>query len=491
LGGSETIVAVASPLGRGHRAICRLSGSDAFPLARRLFEAAGPDPAIEATYIAVSGNVRLSLRVSRHRPDAGRPTPEARVPAWLYLMRAPRSYTREDVAELHVPGSPAVVAALVRALVDAGARPARPGEFTQRAFLSGRIDLAQAEAVLGLIRAAGDEDLKSALAGLRGAAGRRANALADDLAQLAALVELGIDFSEEDLEPVPRAVLGERLAAALSAVEGLAAAPSTTPAVEAAVALVGPPNSGKSSLLNALVGHARSIVSPVPGTTRDVITAPLELPPWRLTLADTAGGPTPEQGPSPGDSLAAVAWAAARGQAGLSRLLLVVLDRSEPLSPAARGAVQSIMGEDERHAAREPSTSGAPRLVVLNKSDLPARTTPAEAAAWLPGVPVVEVSARIGVGLDRLRAAIAGAFAEGRVRVGAEGLLVPSRQARAAALARDALRRAQELLDAADRPELFALELRAAREHIASITARAACTDDLLDRIFSQFCIGK
>jgi len=489
---TDTIVAVATPLGASDRAICRLSGPDAVPTAQRLFEPADAFPHDTATYLAVPGHVCLNLRPvafpPRPLPPAPRPlTPDprplipallSRVPATLYLMRAPRSYTREDVAELHVPGSAPVVSALVGALVETGARPAGPGEFTRRAFLNGRIDLAQAEAVLGVIRAADDEALRSALAGLGAAAGRRIRALAADLDQLAALVELGIDFSEEDLDPVPPAELADRLNAAVAALAALAAEPagSEIPPAEPAVALVGPPNSGKSSLFNALVGRARSIVSHVAGTTRDVITAPLTVGSWRLLLADTAGGPAAD------DSLAAAAWAAARKQAGASHLLLVVIDRNQPLTPDVRRSLDEVVGS-------------APTVIVLNKSDLPARTTVDEVARWRPSAPVVETSALTSEGLGGLRSALAGAFASARVRVGSEGLLLPARQARAAALALRALRRAETLLTAGDSPELVALEVRAAREYLASITGRGitagTSSDTVLDLIFSQFCVGK
>jgi len=507
----DTIVAVATPLGASHRAICRLSGPEAVAVARRFFEPGpGAFPYHSATYLAVPGEVCVSLRrmTPESTPSAhttGRPqSAPSRVPAILYVMRAPRSYTREDVAELHLPGSPPVIGALVEGLVAAGARPARPGEFTRRAFLNGRIDLAQAEAVLGVVRAADDEQLRSALAGLGAAAGRRIRALGEALDRLAALVELGIDFSEEDLDPVPPAEIEAQLDAAIRDLDALAAEPGGVeiPRAEAAVALVGPPNSGKSSLFNALVGHPRSIVSHMPGTTRDVVTAPLAVGHWRLMLADTAGGPRSQaaaavgrsaspsplagegrgEGDADGEGLTTAAWAAARHQAGASHLLLVVVDRSRPFTPALRAVLDEVVGR-------------APLVMVLNKSDLAARTTPGEVLDWRPGVVLVETSALTGEGVDRLRSALAGAFASARVRVGSEGLLLPARQARAASQALAAVRRAREILKPGGRPELVALEIRAARGHLQGITGRGigtvASADTVLDLVFSQFCIGK
>lgn len=381
----------------------------------------------------------------------------------LTWMPGPNSYTGEDVAEISCHGNPLLVGRLLDALVRAGARPAHPGEFTRRAFLNGRMDLTRAEAVLQAIAATSPAGLAVARAGMDGAVAKRADALRTALVDIAAELEAAIDYPGEDLLVASDDALATRLdGVAAETRAALAGARMARVAVEGArVALIGPVNAGKSSLFNALLGRGRAIVSPIPGTTRDVIESTLLLADVRIVLHDTAGErPDVEE-------LEAAGLALAAGMLDEMDLLLVVLSGAATLDDAAEALL-----------AR---TSGRPRLVVVTHADQP-RRLPAIAGEHV-------VSSTDGRGVDDLRRRLP-ALITGEAPGAAAGLIASQRQhdalARLAARAEAAAEALRSSAGAAIAAELTYDALSAVDDLVGRDTR-----EDVLDRLFSRFCVGK
>jgi tRNA modification GTPase len=394
------------------------------------------------------------------------------------VFRAPRSYTREDVVELSCHGGDIPARRVLAALLAAGARMARPGEFTLRAFLHGRLDLAQAEAVADLIAAGTERAHDLALAQLAGALSRKLDGIAQRLTDALAEVEARVDFAEDvgGIEVPPHVVasiqeLDQELAAMLASG---AYARAVREGVR--VPLVGRPNAGKSSLFNALLGEDRAIVTATPGTTRDRVSETIELDGIRVTLSDTAGLRDTDaavEAIGVGRALAAIDDAA---------VVLWVIDRSIPL-----------VAEDRAIGER---LAGKPLVLALNKSDRPAAMTRAGVVEALGnGAPrrVVEVSALHGQGLDGVRASLGELLGGASVGVPMPALgeaVANRRHAGALERARAAIGRAGAAAADAWPGEIVALELREALAAVGEVTGRAL-GEDLLERIFSRFCIGK
>jgi tRNA modification GTPase len=430
---ADTITAIASPRGSSARGIVRLSGPRTFELLPRVF---GP----------VS---RIAGRVEGHVTLGGWP----RVAASGWLFVAPRSYTREDACELHVPGSLPFLAALSRALEEAGARRAGPGEFTRRAFLNGRIDLAQAEAVSALANAEHEGEARAAARALLFGLGRAIDSAKSLALDALAHVETTIDFPEEDLPGLaPSEAIAARVEKAiadLSALERGSFAPRVSRS-EPVVVLAGAANAGKSTLLNALAGREAALVSPRAGTTRDPVSAVVALgPTLRARFYDTAGEKEVQ------DAIERDALDRSRALAKGADLVAFVVDLGAPTGTPPEGA-----------------------LVVGAKRDLGGEA-----------VVDVRVSALTGEGIPELRAALASRLERQSLST---DLVQTERQASLVRAGREALGRAAGLLRTEEpaRLELSAVDLRAALAALGELTG-AVATDDLLDRIFSQFCIGK
>ena len=457
----DTIIAVSTASGIARRAIVRLSGPDAFRLVQECL-AGGPDLSAQPPYSRLVSELRLA--------------DDTLLPADLYLMRAPRSYTREDVAEIHTFGSPVLIEMIVEDFLRRGARLAQPGEFTRRAFLNGRLDLSQAEAVLQVIRSRSDAELRLALRHLDGRFSGEIEAARQRLLRVCTLAELSIDFSDQDAEIIATPELLAAINDARAAIRGLAeqARRQSGGRPGVSVAIRGRPNVGKSSLLNALLGRPRSIVTHLPGTTRDAVEETLDIDGLLFRLCDTAG----ER-----DTADAVEREAVRRAAAASAsadIVLLVIDLSEGLSDQERELWQAAAGK--------------PRIAVLNKADLPAARPPEDIAAELGG-PAVRVSSTMKWGIDDLKGEMARMVREGRIDASAPSFLLNARHC-------DAVRRGAEALDRAAQAaadglsvEFVALDLRIALDALGEIAGRApgraGCTGDILDRIFSEFCIGK
>ena len=472
---ADTIVAVSTPAGASPAAIVRLSGPAAFAVVGGLVAEPGAALGALPPYSAVDARVRLRR---------GGPA----VAATLYLMRAPGSYTREDVAEVHVAGSPALVRLVLEALVARGARLAEPGEFTRRAFVHGRIDLAQAEAVLGIIQAGTEAQLRAAARALAGRPSRHVHDLHDTLIGLRAQVEASIDFAEHGIELVAAHELRDAVAQALDALndELRHADAGSLPPEGIRVALCGLPNAGKSSLFNALLARDRAIVTDLPGTTRDAVAEPLAIEGVRFRLYDTAGlvrprepGGEPVEVPGFGrvaDPVDLDAVARARGLIAGTHIAVVVVDGSRRLGAAERELWAEI---------------DAPRRVlVLSKADLPPAVSGAEAAALAGDAPALRASAVTGDGLPQLERALAAAVRTGQVDASPADLVWNARHRQALRRAREALERARRAASEGLGAEFVAADLRNAHDALAAITGQVVA-DDLLDLIFAEFCIGK
>jgi tRNA modification GTPase len=476
-GTADTIAAISTAAGSAARAVVRLSGPEALRLAEGVFVGRGEALAARGGFRAVDGRLRLSAR-------------GIELPARAYVFCAPRSYSRQDVAELHVPSAAADAA--LDALIDAGARRAEPGEFTARAFFSGRLDLSAAEAVADVIDAADDAQLRAAAAGVGGRIRRLCQRAAAQAADALATVEASIELAAEEIALEAPAELASRLGALGESLRPAAAeaADLPDPARQAHAVIAGRANVGKSSLLNALTGTDRAIVAAVAGTTRDVLSAPLRLGSAGVVVVQDAAGFAASD-----DPLAAAAHAAARRAVARADVVCFVADLAEPDPAADRRLLAEVRRLNPRAAV----------LLVGNKADAVApgaEDAPlaelADAARLPPDA--FAISCRTGLGLQRLCVALAEAL-HLRAARGGEALGLHRRQQRAFLAAAEALARAAGLLrpagEVADVAELAAVEIRTALAELAGISGRTpegafyALTDDALGRIFARFCVGK
>lgn len=442
---SDTIVAIATPPGRGGIGVVRISGSGARAIAKTLC-GIEPQPR-RAQLAAFSGADGTAI-------DRG----------LALFFAAPHSFTGEDVLELHAHGSPVVLDALVRRACGLGARPARAGEFSERAFLNGKLDLSQAEAVADLIAARSEAQARAALRSLEGEFSRRADALASLIVHLRVEIEAAIDFSDEASEGASKPVIERLFEEATHGLQALLAAARRgarlTDGMHAVI--IGEPNVGKSSLLNALAGNDRAIVTDVPGTTRDVLRESIVLDGVEFTLADTAGLR------ESADVVEGEGIRRARAELARADLVMQVVEGMATV-------VNATLLDGAPPAAK--------RIVVVNKIDLEG-APPSRSERG--GIPFIALSARTGEGLDMLRAALREA-----VLGGERGGEFSARTRHVLALERAAasLQNARAALATAT-PELVAEDLLAAQHALGEIVGTFT-SEDLLGAIFSTFCIGK
>lgn len=384
---------------------------------------------------------------------------------------APHSYTGEDTAEIHCHGAPMVLQLGLEALFAAGARQAQRGEFTRRAFLNGKLDLAQAEAVGDLLEADSRQAARNAAGQLNGALSRRIGAVYSALLDVMAHFHAVLDYPDEDIDPFTARQLGESLAAQRTALEQLAASWHRGQLVKNGVpcAIVGRPNAGKSSLLNALVGYERAIVTNIPGTTRDTVEERAELGGVTLRLIDTAGLRRSD------DPIEQLGVERSRKAMEEAELILLVAD----------GAAEWTREDSE--LARTVADTGKPWVLVWSKADLEKRAVAADMSG-ADAPPAVEVSAKTGQGLDRLAAAVGALFPRGQEEYGQ--LLTNARQAEAAGRALAAVIRAQEALESGVTPDAMLTDVEDALSALGELTGQSV-REDITDRIFERFCVGK
>ena len=457
---NDTIAAISTAPGEGAIAVVRLSGPEALDIADRVFEG-GVKSSQSESHRAFHGWLR--------DPKSGGAVDEV----VLTVFRGPGSYTGEDVAEVSCHGGWVVPQRVLYLLLQNGARLAQPGEFTQRAFLNGKLDLAQAEAVADLIRAKTDLAQKAALSQMEGALSCEVNALREGVLGLLAEVEARLEFPEEEGVPPPDK---ERMAINLRALTGrLARLLATFQEGKllregAKVTIIGKPNVGKSSLFNALLKDSKAIVTPVPGTTRDVIEGWLSLAGLPVLLSDTAGIR------EPGDVVEQEGVLRSKKSIAEADLVLFVLDSSG-----------KIEDEDLRIVSEMRSQ---PAIAILNKCDLPPRRLSAGQVQEATGIPVViETSAITGFGLSTLLEAVLRLLSNSLKDHG-EVFVTNARHAQAFAQAKEALDRAEEALRHSLSEEFLCQDLREALNAMGEITGQTT-PEDVLALIFSSFCIGK
>jgi tRNA modification GTPase len=448
----DTIAALATPAGTAALALIRISGLDTNSLAAGLFGSAPPPrAATHCDYVDRAGAVVDD------------------VVATLYA--GPHSYTGEDSLEISCHGSPFIARKILADLLARGCRLAGPGEFTQRAFLNGRMDLSQAEAVMDVISARSDRALAAAQQVLRGALGRHMGKLVEGLVEALSTVEAYIDFPDEDLPPEDRRRLQERVAEVLRGTERLLATERTGALLREGIAtiILGEPNAGKSSLLNRIVGSDRAIVSADPGTTRDFIEERVSIGPHGLRLVDTAGlNPC-----ASGIERLGIDKTLERASDG--DLFLLVLDAARPTPPLPDG----ILGRITRSNT----------IVVLNKADL-LKGTGGSVAKAPEGFTAALVSALTGSGLDFMLAEL-GRLADGlQMTVGDEHIAINVRHAHFLSEARGCLRAALAKIADEGPAELLASDLRGALGAFGEISGKVD-NERMLDQLFASFCIGK
>jgi tRNA modification GTPase len=453
----DTIAAIATPLGEGGLAVIRISGQEALAVAERCFEPIGKNSARPLTAATHTIHFGYVVRAGKHVDEV-----------LLSVMHAPRTFTREHVVEITCHGGVLPAKMVLDAVLASGARTAQPGEFTRRAFLNGRIDLAQAEAVADLIQSRTELALRAANDQLEGKLSKRINELRDDLMRTLAHIEAHIDFPDEDISPDTQAQLIKRLEHGVSFMEDLLRNANEGQILRRGIraAIIGRPNAGKSSLLNQLLGHDRAIVSAIPGTTRDTIEETANIRGIPVVFIDTAGLR------EAGDELALEGIRRSRKSLERAEFILHVLDASEPLTPA-----------DQKFLAEFANKK---QILICNKIDLPRQLTlPASAQPH-----VIEVSCLTGQGIEPLKDAIKTLAWAGEIRAEMLETMINSRHQDALQRGREAARRALEALQSQLTLELVALDLRIAANAVGEIVGKTT-TEDLLDSIFSQFCIGK
>ena len=452
---TDTIVAVATGAARCAVGILRLSGPEAIRAAGAVFRAQNGRP------LEACGDRRLVLGNLLDRE--GRPVDQV----LATVSRAPHSYTGEDTAELQCHGSPAVLALGLEALFAQGARQAGPGEFTRRAFLNGKLDLMQAEAVADLIDAETEAAARCAGGQLAGALSRRVGAVYDALVDVSAHFHAVLDYPDEDIDPFSARTLDEALAGAETDLASLLDTYRRGKLLVGGIpcAIVGRPNAGKSSLLNALLGYERAIVTDIPGTTRDTVEEKCTLGGRLLRLIDTAGIR------ETGDAVERLGVERSRRALTGAELALVLLDSTCPPGPEDQVILDLA--------------AGVPHVIrVYTKADLPGSVPPPPEEAHS-----VFLSSRTGAGLDTLEAAIAACFPAGADQEAGE-LLTNARQAEAAARALSAVRSAREGIGMGVTPDAVLVDVEGAMEALGELTGRSL-REDVTARIFQRFCVGK
>ena len=474
---NDTIAALATPTGIGGVGIIRISGSDAFSIVQPLLRRPGKQTALPPSHQLTYGHIIDPI------------TCEVLDEVLVAFMCAPHTYTRENVVEIQGHGGPLVLRRILQTVLAQGARMANPGEFTLRAFLNGRLDLAQAEAVMDLIESQTEAGQRLAMQQLRGRLSEQVQEARIAVLEVIARIEASIDFPEEDVPTPQVAELLPLIALAQQRVASLLAGSEKGRLYRQGLrtAIIGRPNVGKSSLLNALLRMERAIVTPIAGTTRDTVEEVANLHGIPLHLIDTAGI-TPTDNP-----VEQLGVQRSRAAAESADLVLLVFDRSEPLNTQDRRVCSelyamgfgSVLSQEE-----QPSHQRRPVILVLNKADRASFIDVQELEQFWPHAPIVQTSTLAGDGLSELEDVLLEQVLRGKAISSDSVLVTSARHQEALRQAREHLKASTETLNQHIPLDFVSIDLRAAYDALGEVTGETA-TDDLLDKIFSQFCIGK
>ena len=455
----DTIAAISTPVGEGGVGMIRISGEEAREVAHRIFVSRRGDLRAAKGYTAYYGRVCMPDRNLEETIDE----------AVALVFAAPASYTGEDVVELSVHGGVYVVRQVLRAALAAGARMAQPGEFTRRAYLNGKLDLTQAESVMQLISAQGEDALRAARSGREGAVSKRVASLKDRLLAVSAAMAAWADYPDEDIPALQTETLVRELAAVETDLQRLLSTYDGGKVLREGVETViaGRPNVGKSTLMNLLAGCQRSIVTPVAGTTRDVVEEMVLLGDVRLRLADTAGLRHTQ------DLVESIGVNKTRERLSAAGLILAVFDASLPLEEEDKELLGLL--------------SGRPAVAVVNKTDLHSQLDLEEVRQ--AGAPVVQIAAGAGLGLEELRRAVEEVVGLSGLDPAA-GILASERQRDCAAEARACVSEALGALELGATLDAVGVCLDDALQALLSLTGERVTTE-VTDEVFRRFCVGK
>ena len=454
---TDTIAAIATPLGESGIGVIRISGSHAYDVGDAIFRSSSGKPLAQRR--------DRSIQYGLIAADDGRPVDEV----LLLIMKGPHSYTAEDVLEIQCHGGRKALEEILGLVLSHGARMANPGEFTQRAFINGRIDLAQAEAVMDVIQAKSRQGLTSAVNQLEGRLSKVIGAMRQDLTDLITRLEVTINYPADDLEGITVPDVAGAIRKQLAALDDMLEASHDGRIIRDGVmaAIAGTPNAGKSSLLNRLLQEDRAIVTDVPGTTRDVLEEWISLKGVPVCLVDTAGIRETD------DTVEKIGVTKAKAYMDKADIILVVIDSSRPLSDEDRTILEDTKDRNV--------------LIVLNKSDL----TPVVAESDLEsyGHPVLTLSANTGKGLEALKEQLL-SLALSHADTAGSALLTNTRHIELVRQSREALKRALDTIEAGMPVDCAVVDLREAWDLLGSITGDTV-HDDMVEEIFSRFCLGK
>jgi tRNA modification GTPase len=477
----DTIAAIATPIGEGGIGIVRLSGRQALAIADKVFVSKdGAKPSQFTTYTTHYGHIidRRASSVVRRAKEDKRDTQDAVRNTQiideviLTVMRAPKSYTKEDIVEINCHGGIVPLKKVLELVIRQGARIAEAGEFTRRAFLNGRIDLTQAEAVLDVIRSKTEAGLRVAVEHLEGGLSGHIRAFRDDIMDFYMHLEASIDFPEEDIQVRDAAELSGRMDTVLKKMKALLDTAENGKILREGLRTVicGRANVGKSTLMNALLGANRVIVTPIPGTTRDVVEDIISIDGIPLTIADTAGIIEP--------STVIDRESIERTQKHIAAadLVLLLLDGSESFTDNDKRGIDLVTGKKA--------------IIVINKIDLPNELDVGDVDKHINGARVVKISAAQRTNLDSLEKEIAHMVWSGQVSSGREGIITNVRHRDVLRRAHRSMQRARNSLTKKHSPEFIAVDVKESLDVLGEITGESI-TEEILDRIFSEFCIGK
>jgi tRNA modification GTPase len=456
----ETIAAISTPFGESGIGIVRMSGSSAEAIARKLFKPKRNQPCFFSHHFHYGEIIDN---------QSGKAVDEV----LIVLMKSPKTYTTEDIVEIHCHGGYLILQKVLELVLKSGARMAQPGEFTKRAFLNGRIDLTQAEAVIDMIRAKTAVSLEIANQQLRGRLNEELGRFKAGLIEDLALIEAHIDFPEEEIEPISLRKMEHGIRGMVQQLEGWVASYEEGRVFREGIscAIIGKTNVGKSSLLNALLKEERAIVTAIPGTTRDVIEEILSIRGIPVRLIDTAGLRRA------GDSIEQEGMRKAKERLADSDFVLLMLDGSR------------VLDEDDEEIFEE--VKGKKKVVIVNKDDLPREISVSKVGNRFMGDPIVSISALKGEGIDDLKKTIYTSLIQRDVRTSPEELIVANiRHKNALIQISDNLSNAMEGMVEGTSFEFIAFEIRSALEALGELVGETT-NEEVLNRIFDQFCIGK